>query len=75
MKWTTPDRWAPKGRVLLWTCDCEGIFYELRQAAGLQFIRRTQIDERGVQMIEDSYPWRAAVAAAQWNALLMGELR
>ncbi|MEV0622133.1 hypothetical protein AB0I81_53065 [Nonomuraea sp. NPDC050404] len=59
----------------MWTCDCEGTFYELRQAGGLQFIRWTRVDERGAQMIEDSHTWRAAIAAAHWQALLRGELR
>ncbi|TMR99780.1 hypothetical protein [Nonomuraea basaltis] len=75
MKWTLPDRWAPEGRVLEWTCGCDGVFYELRQASGLQFIRRIRRDEHGVEVIEDSERWRAGVAAAQWNALLMGHLR
>ncbi|WP_327584012.1 hypothetical protein OHA25_50725 [Nonomuraea sp. NBC_00507] len=61
--------------MLVWTCGCESVFYELRQASGLQFIRRIRRDEQGAEMIEDTERWRAAVAAARWNALLMGHLR
>ncbi|MEV0614049.1 hypothetical protein AB0I81_12060 [Nonomuraea sp. NPDC050404] len=72
LKWNVPIQ---DGRVLLWTCDCTGTFYELRQAGGLRFIRRTRRDRAGAEVIEHSYSWPAPVAAAQWNALLMGHLR
>lgn len=33
-------------RVVAWTCDCRAVFYELCQARGMAFIRRTlQRDE------------------------------
>lgn len=71
--WTVPNSRGSHGRVLRWTCDCEGLFYELRQAGGLRFIRRTRSDQ-GVAVIEDSEQWSAGIADAQWSALLSGHL-
>jgi hypothetical protein len=72
--WTVPSNRGSDGRVLRWTCDCEGLFYELRQTGGLRFIRRTRTDQ-GVVVIEDSEQWRAGIADAQWSALLSGHLQ
>ncbi|MFC4007820.1 hypothetical protein ACFOY2_11340 [Nonomuraea purpurea] len=74
LNWTAPDRWLFDGRVLRWTCDCTGSFYELRQAGGLRFIRWT-LREQETDVIRVSDPWPAKVADAQWTALLMGHLR
>jgi hypothetical protein len=69
--WTVPEKFTPAGRVLAWTCPCTENFYELRQASGLRFIRRTRRNGR----VEDTRRWAAVVGTAQWSALLMGHLR
>ncbi|MEU8248601.1 hypothetical protein [Nonomuraea sp. NPDC048916] len=58
-------------RVRDHTCDCQAVFYELCQAGGLRFIRRTS--RKGGRMVVDESPWViAAEAEALWRRLLEG---
>ncbi|MGJ6967463.1 hypothetical protein ACSDR0_36645 [Streptosporangium sp. G11] len=66
-----PLRRDRQARVARWTCDCDTLFYELRQAGGLRFIRRT----RRHHAIDKSDRWQAQEADAMWIALLHGLVR
>ncbi|MFF3445039.1 hypothetical protein [Streptosporangium sp. NPDC002721] len=71
-----PLTWHPlrgdgQARVVRWTCDCDALFYELCQAGGLRFIRRT----RRHHAIDESDRWQAQEADAMWIALLHGLVR
>ncbi|MFC4009373.1 hypothetical protein ACFOY2_19225 [Nonomuraea purpurea] len=74
LEWTVPEQSEPDGRVLRRTCDCKGIFFELRLVGDWVVIRRT-CREKGGNVIAETERWHAGVAAALWSALLMGHLR
>lgn len=62
-------------RVRSHTCDCTPTPYELCEAAGLAFIRRTVRSSAGTHVSGDS-PWlRRAEADKLWTALLEGRAR
>ncbi|MFI7534891.1 hypothetical protein [Streptosporangium sp. NPDC049376] len=71
--WSAP-RTREKARAVQWTCDCETVFYELCQAGGLRFIRRTRRTVGGPSIAE-SDRWPIAEADAMWTALLFGLVR
>ncbi|SNS61722.1 hypothetical protein SAMN05216276_1012140 [Streptosporangium subroseum] len=75
-----PIDWRPSlsragpARVKEHTCDCRATFYELCQAGGLMFIRRTH-RLRGAVDVHES-PWVVARdTQALWLRLLMGSAR
>ncbi|GAA3413753.1 hypothetical protein GCM10018952_31590 [Streptosporangium vulgare] len=69
-----PARGDGQARVVRWTCDCDAAFYELCQAGGLRFIRRTT-RARNNPSIDESDHWPAGEAEAMWIALLHGLVR
>ena len=65
---------AGQVRVKEHTCDCRATFYELCQAGGLMFVRRTRRLKGAVDVHES--PWVVArVTQALWLRLLMGSAR
>ncbi|RVX38059.1 hypothetical protein EDD27_0349 [Nonomuraea polychroma] len=70
-------RWAPvqptagRVRVRAYTCDCQPTFYELCQAGGQLFIRRTQRLGARV-LVDESEPFRYAKALIMWTKLMEG---
>ncbi|MBB2914815.1 hypothetical protein FHS43_006127 [Streptosporangium becharense] len=62
-------------RVVAWTCHEHRVtFYELCQAGGLAFIRRTSTG-KGKALVAQSEAWRCREAEAVWGALLSGTAR
>ena len=72
--WNVPHDTGREVRVLAWTCECGNPFYELCQAGGQRFIRRTR-NGPGKGIVDESDRWPAKQADAQWKALLLGLLR
>ncbi|GAB2461970.1 hypothetical protein [Streptosporangium sandarakinum] len=61
-------------RVKEHTCDCLATFYELCQAGGLMFVRRTE-RRNGVTVVHES-PWEIASRTQElWRRLLAGTAR
>ncbi|MFF0306445.1 hypothetical protein ACFYSC_03400 [Streptosporangium sp. NPDC004379] len=61
-------------RVKEHTCDCQATFYELCQAGGLMFVRRTE-RRNGVTIVHES-PWEIASRTQElWRRLLTGAAR
>ncbi|MFE3449271.1 hypothetical protein ACFXJ8_10075 [Nonomuraea sp. NPDC059194] len=72
--WSPSAPRATRVRVRAHTCSCAPVSYELCQAAGLMFIRRTS-RAKGVTVVHES-PWlRTAQVEALWQSLLRGEAR
>ncbi|MEU4831931.1 hypothetical protein [Streptosporangium sp. NPDC023615] len=72
-----PIDWRPERpradrlRIREYTCDCLPVFYELCQAGGLMFVRRTERTRKGVVVHES--PWTVAGRTQElWLRLLMG---
>ncbi|WP_440071138.1 hypothetical protein [Streptosporangium sp. OZ121] len=72
-----PIDWRPERpradrlRIKEHTCDCLPTFYELCQAGGLMFVRRTERARKGVVVHES--PWVVAKRTQElWLRLLMG---
>ncbi|WP_133306102.1 hypothetical protein [Microbispora triticiradicis] len=61
-------------RVVAWTCDCLAIVYELCQAGGQGFIRRTLQNEDAPE-IRETHRWAIPQARDVWAALLTGRAR
>ncbi|GAB3144437.1 hypothetical protein [Microbispora hainanensis] len=61
-------------RVLAWTCDCLAMVYELCQAGGQGFIRRTLQNEDAPE-IRETHRWPLGQAREIWAALLTGMAR
>ncbi len=74
LTWNAPRDHGRDVRVVAWTCECSSPFYELCQAGGQRFIRRTR-NEPDKRIVDESDRWNARQANAQWNALLLGLLR
>lgn len=74
LSWNAPPREGERTRLITWTCDCGPVLFELHQAGGLRFIRRTARGQGGVSIAE-SDRWPAREADAMWNALLCGLVR
>ncbi|GAA4187316.1 hypothetical protein GCM10022252_20620 [Streptosporangium oxazolinicum] len=72
--WLTPDRGTARLRVITWTCYCRATLYELCQAGGQGFIRRT-LQLEGSPAIHETYRWPIRQASDIWRALLSGEAR
>ncbi|WP_189239974.1 hypothetical protein [Planomonospora parontospora] len=60
--------------MIAWTCKCRVPFYELCEAGGQAFIRRTVYEGNGWKVRETSRR-RSAEAHAMWTALLSGLAR
>ncbi|MEU4832282.1 hypothetical protein [Streptosporangium sp. NPDC023615] len=69
-----PVREDEQVRIVRWTCDCEPVLYELCQAGGPRFIRRTT-RARNTPSVHESDRRPAAEADALWIALLHGLVR
>ena len=69
-----PARQNEQAKVLSETCGCDPIVFELCQADGLGFIRRTR-RTRGDRLIEETDRWQARETEALWIALLYGLVR
>ncbi|TMR89360.1 hypothetical protein EJK15_61240 [Nonomuraea basaltis] len=74
LKWESTRPPAERVRVREYTCDCQPTFYELCQAGGLLFIRRTRRRGREI-LIDESAPTRYAKAMIVWGRLLSGLVR
>ncbi|WP_285778015.1 hypothetical protein [Microtetraspora sp. NBRC 13810] len=72
--WQEPYHGVERVRVLLWTCDCRATVYELCQAGGQTFLRRTLRFEKERQ-VHETYRWTFAQAYEIWVALLCGAAR
>ncbi|MGN9838105.1 hypothetical protein ACTMTI_08280 [Nonomuraea sp. H19] len=75
----TPLRWDPiwspgeRVRVREYTCDCQPTFYELCQAGGLRFIRRTR--RKGAEiLIDECAHSRHVKTMIVWAKLLSGQV-
>ncbi|KAB8185810.1 hypothetical protein [Microbispora catharanthi] len=73
LAWFGPSDGA-RVRVLAWTCDCLATVYELCQAGGQGFIRRTLQNEDAPE-IRETHRWPIARAREVWAALLTGMAR
>lgn len=71
--WNAPKdpRGKERVRLVTWTCDCGPAFFELCEAGGMRFIRRTQ-RVRGTLSIKETDRWPPGEADAMWTALLHG---
>ncbi|WP_101788782.1 hypothetical protein [Nonomuraea indica] len=61
-------------RVRAHTCACQPVFYELCQAGGVRFIRRTTV-RRGRMKAMESPRAHAVVVDHLWELLLTGRAR
>jgi hypothetical protein len=74
LAWSPPSARTPCVRVRSHTCECEPVIYELCQAAGLMFVRRTVRAEHGDETRETE--WRpAAYTLRVWGLILQGLAR
>lgn len=70
--WEVARPRADRVRIKQHTCDCRPVFYELCQAGGLMFIRRTTV--RGKIRLVDESPWVVTRQALEmWRMLLAGQ--
>jgi hypothetical protein len=73
-------RWDPvhppveRVKVRAYTCSCRPTFYELCQAGGVLFIRRTRRDGEAIAVEEGGRAVRAR-AMIVWNQVLEGSAR
>ena len=72
--WHPPFCGVSRVRVLAWTCECRATFYELCQAGGQSFIRRTLQCEPQHE-IKETFRWPLRQAHGVWASLLCGEAR
>ncbi|WP_182897911.1 hypothetical protein [Microbispora sp. H10830] len=73
LAWFEPSD-GTRVRVIAWTCDCLAMVYELCQASGQGFIRRTLQHEDAPEICE-THRWPIAQAREVWAALLTGMAR
>ncbi|GAA0934485.1 hypothetical protein GCM10009560_41740 [Nonomuraea longicatena] len=59
-------------RVLLWTCHCGGIAYELCASGGQTFLRR---EDMRFRKVAETHRMRTQEGHATWQALLQGHVR
>ncbi|MEV0971040.1 hypothetical protein [Microtetraspora glauca] len=72
--WLQPTPRCTRVRVHEHTCECKATIYELCQAGGLTFIRRTVRGPDGPVVHEG--PWLIAAKAERlWQHLLLGQAR
>ncbi|WP_406319586.1 hypothetical protein OHA77_19885 [Streptosporangium sp. NBC_01639] len=72
--WRAPYKGVMRLRVVTWTCDCRSTLYELCQAGGQAFIRRT-LRHKDATQVHETYRWSIREADDVWRALLSGEAR
>jgi hypothetical protein len=74
VEWRPARPRCDRVRVRRHTCDCRATFYELCQAGGLYFVRRTHRQDGNVVVHES--PWTTAMEGEElWQCLLLGEAR
>ncbi len=72
--------WRPlyrfeRARVMAWTCSEHRITsYELCEAGGVSFIRRTVVN-KGRRIVSETEAWSCEEARVVWAALLAGRAR
>ncbi|MFC5831205.1 hypothetical protein [Nonomuraea insulae] len=71
--WRKPTKAEDRARVVAWSCHCRSIVYELRCAGGQSYIHRTEYDDKGGEMVHETYRWPYKKAAEVWTALLEGQ--
>nr|WP_221473842.1 hypothetical protein [Planomonospora venezuelensis] len=72
--WRPEQPRVDRVRIKEHTCDCKATFYELCQAGGLMFVRRTH-RQMGEVIVHES-PWTVAKRTQElWLRLLMGSAR
>ncbi|GAA2653616.1 hypothetical protein GCM10010412_021870 [Nonomuraea recticatena] len=74
INWTTPTPRCNRISVRRHTCECVPEVFELCQAGGLRFIRRT-VREAGAVVVHESDWAVSAVAGRLWELLLGGHAR
>ncbi|GIH47421.1 hypothetical protein SAMN05421833_11780 [Microbispora rosea] len=72
--WHKPFEGVERVRALAWTCDCRAVVYELLQAGGQAFIRKTTQTEP-TPKVKETHRWPIEEARRVWHALLLGEMR
>lgn len=72
--WTAPVARCSNVRVRSHTCECASELFELCQAGGLLFIRRT-LRKAGADVVHESGWVVSAVAERLWELLLRGQAR
>ena len=72
--WNAPETSGDRRRVRIVTWTCGAAYFELCEADGLRFIRRTK-RVRSRLSIAESDRWPPGEADAMWTALLHGLVR
>lgn len=71
LRWLKPQPRCPHVRVQRHTCECRVRIYELCQAGGLVFVRRTDREETGLEVAETE--WLLTARARElWEKILTG---
>ncbi|WP_055483446.1 hypothetical protein [Sphaerimonospora mesophila] len=71
VRWLEPQRRCARVRVREHTCECRARIYELCQAGGLSFVRRTDRTPKGPQVMETE--WLPAARARElWHKIITG---
>ncbi|GIH73112.1 hypothetical protein [Sphaerimonospora thailandensis] len=71
VRWLKPQRRCARVRVKEHTCECKVRIYELCQAGGLFFVRRTDRGRSGQQVMETE--WLPSVRAQElWHNIITG---
>ncbi|QYC39638.1 hypothetical protein Nocox_10090 [Nonomuraea coxensis DSM 45129] len=73
LEWTPVRSSSERVRVRTYTCPCQPISYELCQAGGLFFIRRTRRGPEGI-LIDECPRLRPATVTRMWIRLLEGAM-
>ncbi|GII52827.1 hypothetical protein Pth03_12160 [Planotetraspora thailandica] len=72
--WMAPTPRCARIMVIRHTCECRMTIYELCQAGGLRFIRRTARKASGMAVHETTW-MQTAKAARLWTLLLEGRAK
>lgn len=74
LTWLEPCGVLERVRVVVWTCTCRALFYELCEGGGQTLIRRI-LQAEGGAVVHETHPCSAVEARATWTALLSGRAR
>lgn len=74
LHWQKPAQRANGVRVRLHTCECKETLYELCQAGGLVFVRRSLRLAKGTTVDETEWLMHSK-ALRLWQLLLLGEAK
>lgn len=74
IEWDLVGPCSERVRVRDYTCECQPVFYELCQAGGQRYIRRTTRKGRRV-VVEESVRTAASKTDILWALLLHGDAR